>query len=198
MFKFLNVAMSGVVFSGAFTVLSASALAQLPMQQDTSAMPDPSQLNSASDASGMAGMVNDAMDALGGTDDNRYYDGLNAETMPSVFWTDEQLALIQEIKLGLVQPIDGGAANQGLAATSDIPRDVRLGGIMYKSSSNWIVYINSVKITPNTIPDEIEYLHVMPEYIEIKWYDPMTRSVYPIRLKPNQRFNIDSRQFLPG
>ena len=35
-------------------------------------------------------------------------------------------------------------------------------------------------------------------YIEIKWYDSYTNLVYPLRLRPHQRFNLDNRIFLPG
>jgi hypothetical protein len=32
----------------------------------------------------------------------------------------------------------------------------------------------------------------------MKWFDEYTNQVFPIRLRPHQRFNIDARMFLPG
>jgi hypothetical protein len=41
-------------------------------------------------------------------------------------------------------------------------------------------------------------IKVSRAYIDLKWFDGYTNKIYPIRLRPQERFNLDSRIFLPG
>lgn len=77
-------------------------------------------------------------------------------------------------------------------------RELRLGGILYTSSDDWTVWLNEQRVTPNAIPKEVISLRVHRHYIDVKWYDDYTARVFPIRLRAHQRFNLDSRIFLPG
>ena len=77
-------------------------------------------------------------------------------------------------------------------------REVKLGGILYSGPDNWIVWINEQRVTPKAIPEEIVDIKVRKGYIELRWEDQQTNTIFPIRLKPNQRFNLDARIFLPG
>lgn len=77
-------------------------------------------------------------------------------------------------------------------------RNIALSGIAYKASKNWTIWLNGKRVTPDAIPEEALDLKVFKEYIEIKWYDEYTNRIIPIRLRPHQRFNIDTRIFLPG
>jgi|GEM_PF-1503112 len=77
-------------------------------------------------------------------------------------------------------------------------RELRLGGILYTSADDWTIWLNGQRLMPGTLPDEILSLDVFNNYIEMKWLDPKTMQIYPVRLRPNQRFNIDRRLFLPG
>lgn len=77
-------------------------------------------------------------------------------------------------------------------------RNIALGGIAYNAKRNWTIWLNGQRVTPKAIPPEALDLKVFKEYIEIKWYDEYTNRIIPIRLRPHQRFNIDTRIFLPG
>jgi hypothetical protein len=77
-------------------------------------------------------------------------------------------------------------------------REIKLGGIVYTRGGDWTIWLNSKRITPDALPREIVELRVYKEYIELKWLDEYTQQIFPIRLRPHQRFNLDSRIFLPG
>lgn len=78
------------------------------------------------------------------------------------------------------------------------PREIALGGIVYVSSGDWTVWINGQKITPDRIPPEILDIHVHKDFIKLKWFDAYTNKIFPVKLRSHQRFNIDTRIFLPG
>ena len=77
-------------------------------------------------------------------------------------------------------------------------REIRLSGILYNSGADWTVWLNEERVTPDAIPKEVMDLKVYKSYIEFKWFDEYTNKIFPIRLRPHQRFNIDTRIFLPG
>ena len=78
------------------------------------------------------------------------------------------------------------------------PRELYLAGIAFNNKENWTIWLNGQRLTPDTVPEEIFNISVQEEFIEIIWHDKQTHRVYPIRLRPNQRFNLDARMFLPG
>lgn len=82
--------------------------------------------------------------------------------------------------------------------TKPLNREVRVGGIVYTGPQNWIVWVNGRKVTPKEKPWQIMDIRVNGEYIEMKWIDEWSRKVYPIRIRAHQRFNLDTRTFLPG
>ena len=77
-------------------------------------------------------------------------------------------------------------------------REIRLSGILYNTGADWTIWLNEERVTPTAIPEEVMDLKVYKTYIEFKWFDEYTNQIFPIRLRPNQRFNIDTRIFLPG
>ncbi len=77
-------------------------------------------------------------------------------------------------------------------------RDIVLGGIVYVAQGDWTIWLNGKRVTPDALPLEILDLNVHNEYIEMKWFDEWSNQIFPIRLKAHQRFNIDTRIFLPG
>lgn len=77
-------------------------------------------------------------------------------------------------------------------------RYIHLQGILYSSPDEWVVWMNGQKITPDALPKEVIGFKVHETYVEMEWYDEYTNKVIPLRLRPMQRFHIDSRMFLPG
>lgn len=77
-------------------------------------------------------------------------------------------------------------------------REIKLSGILYQGGGKWTIWLNGERVTPQAIPEEVMDLKVYNDYIEFKWFDVYTNRIFPIRLRPHQRFNIDTRIFLPG
>lgn len=77
-------------------------------------------------------------------------------------------------------------------------RDISLNGIVFVTDADWTIWLNGMRVTPSAIPREVLDLRVYKEYIEVKWLDDYTNQIYPIRLRAHQRFNLDTRIFLPG
>lgn len=121
----------------------------------------------------------------------------------TMFFTRWQHALLQEAKARFTTR----APDQGEVSVSETgdpdkrikgPREIRLGGISYVGPSDWTVWLNGERITPNAIPKEVIDIKVAGEFIELKWFDSYLDLIFPVRLRPHQRFNLDSRIFLPG
>jgi hypothetical protein len=119
---------------------------------------------------------------------------VNVNNMRSLFLTDWEHDLVNDARLGLntneSAPIIGGD-DTGI-------REISVGGIVYRSSKDWAVWLNKALVTPKAIPAEIMDIKVYKEYIEIEWFDRSKNLIYPIRLRAHQRFNLDTRMFLPG
>ena len=116
--------------------------------------------------------------------------------MPTLFFTKWQHALLQEAREGYEgRPLDSESEKTSVVKG---PREISLGGIVFSSKEQWTIWLNGKRITPDAIPREVMDLKVANDYIEIKWFDAFTNQIFPIRLRAHQRFNIDSRIFLPG
>ena len=121
---------------------------------------------------------------------------ISPSEIPSLFFTPEALALLNDAIQGLnVSPTvaarDGPPKDPGV-------RELALGGIVHRSGDDWTIWLNGKRITPGAIPEQVFDLTVHKEYIDIKWFDEYTNRIFPIRLRPNERFNMDGRIFLTG
>lgn len=77
-------------------------------------------------------------------------------------------------------------------------RELSLGGILYSNDSKWIIWLNGFRVTPKSLPEEVEKIKVSRSHIDMVWYDEYTNQVFPIRLRPHERFNLDEKLFLTG
>lgn len=120
---------------------------------------------------------------------------VDVNAMPSLFMSLWEHDLVIDARRGLItrDPLTG----DGVAADAG-PRDIALGGIVYRSSGDWTVWLNSMRVSPTAIPRQVMDLKVFKTYIELEWFDDTTNQIFPIRLRPHQRFNLDTRMFLPG
>ncbi|PZP53332.1 MAG: hypothetical protein DI586_11165 [Micavibrio aeruginosavorus] len=77
-------------------------------------------------------------------------------------------------------------------------RKLSLGGIVFLTPDNWTIWLNKRRITAATLPKEAIDLRVYKEFIEVKWLDPVSNKIFPVRLRPNQTFSLDAQTFVPG
>ncbi len=123
---------------------------------------------------------------------------LTPEALTSLFFTAWQHELLQEAKMGFRTGRPGSGADGSAVAADPGNREISLGGIAYSSDKRWTVWLNGVRITPGALPRAIIDIKVNRAYIDLKWFDAYTNRIYPVRLRPQERFNLDSRIFLPG
>ncbi len=121
---------------------------------------------------------------------------LKLNEFASLLFTASQHSLIMEAKAGFMTRPPEGTVNTEPPPMG--PREIALGGIVYVSKGDWAVWLNGQKIGPDNLPPEILDIRVSKEFIKIKWYDAFTNQVFPIKIRAHQRFNIDTRIFLPG
>lgn len=167
------------------------------------AQPDPSAVAGASPPVAAAPAPVSAPPSDGVFKANTTKPGLiDPDSMPSLFFSSWTHALIKEARLSfLTRPPTQGELNstEDLSENKDPGvRELALGGIVYVQARDWTIWLNGQRITPQALPSEILDLNVERHYIELKWFDRYTNQVYPIRLRPHQRFNLDTRIFLPG
>lgn len=120
---------------------------------------------------------------------------VDLNTMPSLFFSIWEHDLVSDARRGLTTRAPG--IDDGVAPVAG-PRDISLGGIVYAGSKDWTIWLNNIRVSPTAIPEEVMDLKVYKEYIELEWFDGSTNQIYPIRLRAHQRFNLDTRMFLPG
>ena len=122
-------------------------------------------------------------------------------SIPSLLFLPGEHGMLQAAKASFLTRTP---TNAELSASSDgdngvtAVREISLGGILYTGDAHWVVWINNQRVTPDALLTEIIDVAVFKEYIDIKWFDRQTNRIYPIRLRPNQKFNLDARMFLPG
>jgi len=118
-------------------------------------------------------------------------------TMPSLFFSVWEHDLLVDARRGLnTRPANDD--DQVEATVAEGPRDISLAGIVYTSSKDWVIWLNNMRISPGRIPNEIMDIKVYKSHIDMEWFDASTNQIFPIRLRPHQRFNLDARMFLPG
>jgi hypothetical protein len=128
------------------------------------------------------------------------------KTLPSTLFTYWEQAVVVEAMLseGFSRPptdaeiLDGGEVIEDRPKPPPEERYLTLGGIVYRSAQKWTVWFNGKRVTPQALPAQAIDFKVRKDFIEVKWYDEYTNQIYPVRLRPHQRFNIDTRIFLPG
>lgn len=123
---------------------------------------------------------------------------IDMDAMKSLFFSVWEHDLLIDARRGLktrAADSDDGVDN---TIVQSGPRDIALGGIVYHSGKEWTIWLNNTRVSPDAIPEEIIDLKVFKEYVELEWFDESTNQIFPIRLRAHQRFNLDTRMFLPG
>lgn len=127
------------------------------------------------------------------------------QELSSLFFTLWQYQLLQDSKrLYHTHPVSpADLAKSGETNPAARPRAIRelsVGGIVYRSSEDWTVYLNGQRVTQdkNTLPDQVMDIKVTEDHIDLKWFDTFTNLIFPVRLREHQRFNLDARMFITG
>jgi hypothetical protein len=115
------------------------------------------------------------------------------QNMHSLLFTTYQQALLEETRQNANNHI---SMNDGSKPTG--PREVSLGGISYNNDNDWTVWLNSERVKPDALPPRVLAFKVTKNYVDMKWFDDVSNLIFPIRLHPHERFNLDDRLFLPG
>lgn len=132
-------------------------------------------------------------------------DKLKRVDFPALFFTSEEITLLREAVDSYRRggKLEDGSEPSFIPPSSSEgeidrgPREVILGGLLYLTSSDWTIWLNKERITPSALPEEILELKVYKDFVEIQWYDSYTNQIFPLRLRPHQRFNLDAKIFLP-
>lgn len=129
---------------------------------------------------------------------------MSYERLSSLIFTRSEQDLIEEARENFrTRPPTPQEVEQEEVIEPEAPRprgirELSLAGIVYNGKNDWTIWLNGQRVTPEALPKEILDLDVSGSYIQIQWFDAYTNQIYPIRLRPHQRFNLDSRIFLPG
>ena len=131
---------------------------------------------------------------------NKNTGGQGPTMVPSLFFNNWEVSLLEDARAGVLARV---ATEEELEDAVDGrpkkgPREISVGGIVYASTRDWAVWLNGQKITPERLPPEILDIQVSRDFVKLKWFDAYTNQIFPIKLKTHQRFNIDTRIFLPG
>lgn len=126
-------------------------------------------------------------------------------SVPSLIFKPNQYALLREARIGFntraptsAEIARAGNPNDPNYRPPMTLRDIKLGGIAYNTPDDWTIWLNNSRVTPDALPAEAMDLRVYKDFIEVKWFDSVSNQVFPIRLRMNQRFNLDTHVFLPG
>jgi hypothetical protein len=121
------------------------------------------------------------------------------DELKTLFFTAWQYALLNEAKQQFnTRPPSASEMQNDNGQKQSGPRELALGGISYRNAKDWTVWLNSQRIKPDAIPKEILDIRVSADHVDLKWFDNATNLIFPVRLRPHQRFNLDDRIFLPG
>jgi hypothetical protein len=126
--------------------------------------------------------------------------------IPSLFFTPAQQTLLSSARQGFNNALPSDEDMAGLAASDPnateaiIPSvtEISLGGILFNGDENWVIWLNGARTTKETLPKEIIDIQVGADYIQLKWFDEATNQIFPVRLRPNQKFDITKKVFLPA
>ena len=115
----------------------------------------------------------------------------------SLLFSPMEVAAIQQAEAGAAPGhaiLDAGKNQVVIPAR----RVITLSGIVYRSSNDWVAWINGKKVTPADLLPEIVEINVERERVRLKWFDIGINGVISISLHPHQTYDIVTGVLLPG
>jgi hypothetical protein len=117
--------------------------------------------------------------------------------------------LFSPAEVGMIQQANTGklpglamleAENPKTQSAPVIParRLIILSGVVYRSDSDWVAWINGKRVTPRELLPEIIDISVKEDSVRLKWFDIGINNVISISLKPHQTYDIVTGVLLPG
>lgn len=184
--------------SSGMTMGEAPGAERFPSAADPSAQPIPEVVDDPTQDQWMRMSIEEAFRRMERVSKPR----VNPSTLDSLFFTTWQYELLKEAKRGfLSRPATMGemAVDPSKVEQRERgPREISLGGIVYLGAKNWTIWMNGQRVTPDALPKQVIDIQVEKQFVQLKWFDSYNNLIYPVRLRPHQRFNLDSRIFLPG
>jgi hypothetical protein len=126
----------------------------------------------------------------------------------SLFYTEKEHKALLDSIARKITPLSRGDNEEEITAEDQViavkeqgpppPRILHLSGIVYTSPQDWTLWLNGKRVSPKEMLPAIKDLRVAKEFIDLKWLDATSGETVPVRLRPHQRFNIDSKTFMPG
>jgi hypothetical protein len=118
----------------------------------------------------------------------------------SLFFKSDQLSMLNSAREGMSNNIlnDNLENDANTGTVVSITKEIILGGIVFNTKDNWTIWLNGVRTTKTTLPKEVLDINVSADYVELKWFDEETNQIFPVRLRPNQKFDITQKVFLPA
>lgn len=128
----------------------------------------------------------------------------------SMMFTEKQYAFLLEAQKGFnvnAEALSAAGIKDESPQELDAPevteqtkvdREISLGGILFTTPDEWTIYLNEQRVSRPDLPSEVVDIKVSKDFIDLIWMDKKKNKLYPIRLRINQRFNLDTEMFLPG
>lgn len=115
----------------------------------------------------------------------------------SFFFTPLEITAIQDALRGKVTANTSAMLNRSTAGVPAV-REIRVAGVLYRSPSNWIVWMNNHKVTPDDkLPEIIDIDVKRSSNVNLKWYDSASNKILMITLRPHQTYDIATGILLP-
>lgn len=114
----------------------------------------------------------------------------------SFLFSPLEMAAILQARAG--QAPGTAMLNAGSVTNIPVQRQIRVSGVVYRSSNDWIAWINGSKIVPGKLLPEIVSINVEKETVHLKWFDIGMNKIISISMRPHQTYDIVTGILLPG
>ncbi len=115
----------------------------------------------------------------------------------SLFYTNSELVQIRKLLNGQAVNLDLPAGASSGAVIPQV-RTITLTGVLYKSPTDWLIWLNGQKLNPNNLFQEIYEIQVFKDSrVRLKWYDIGLDGVIDVTLRPHQKYDIVTGLLLP-